>query len=887
MRNTLFLLLMLISALANGQTTITGNVQDVRGAFIANASVLVKDENNHIRHYGFTNKEGGFSIAVESTGTFVVEVKKIGFIRHSEPLTVTSDEKKYTLDFVLDDVSEEIEEVVIHIDNPIQLRGDTLIFDAKAWATGREQVVEDLLKNIPGVEVLKNGKIKFEGQYIEKVMVGGDDFFNQGYTLLTKNMPNKPLDKVEILRNYSNNKLLKGIEDSKKVAINLTIDEEYKEIWFGDLEFGYDLDSKKKYDVVGNLMNFSDLYKNFLNVGSNNVGINRVGSLRDMFFNNYEIESIGRGKSLYPLVGSEGERVPQLKDHRTRINDAQNISLSSIIPVSEKFKVNLSGFLGADKSYAFKDYHSVTDVGSTYFENNEYKHFNRFIRSGYINALVTYNVSDTQMIQASSIYTFGRENFTNNLNFNGVSTLENLETQNSFTDNKITITKKWKNNSVVLLKTRFFSNDLPQKYHIDDYLMGDLFGLDVQSVQSTVKNGKTYFGTEADFRFKQKSNNKIDFQLGYEYEQQHLQSNFVLFHQENEFYPEEYQSKGAFGLHDFYTKGGYLLDFKEIKLRTSAEVHQMLNRFSNTRGDKNQNFFFVNPSLNFTWDIKPSHTLSASYSLRFSNSTNFVEINDTYLFISSRNFRKGLGSFRLTDHQMASLGYDIRHYLNRYLISFGLNYSTQHKVLSSRSTLEQNSSLSENILINGGEIYGILIKTNYYWKKFKSNFKLEINKNISVSYNEINNSGLRKNIFQSNRYNFEWSTRLKIPVNFHIGTEWQLTSVESPTSLYRYTNKFSFLDVFLTTNSKWSGKMIVEHYHFGNLDKSQRNHIFMDVEATYKIQNDKYEFSLRANNLFNKQEFSTFSISDTGYSRTSYRLMPRYVLLGFKTRFHL
>src|SRR5690606_4913379 len=95
--------------------------------------------------------------------------------------------------------------------------------------------------------------------------------------ILTKNMPNKPLDKVEVLRKYSNNKMLKGIEDSDKVALNLTIDEAYQNLWFGDIFASYGLASANRYDVSGNLMNFSKKYKNFLTTGLNNLGINRVG----------------------------------------------------------------------------------------------------------------------------------------------------------------------------------------------------------------------------------------------------------------------------------------------------------------------------------------------------------------------------------------------------------------------------------------------------------------------------------------------------------------------------------------------------------------------------------------------------------------------------------
>src|SRR5690606_1138082 len=232
---------------------------------------------------------------------------KMGFVKQQQPLNITNDKKEYTFTFILEESNEILEDLVIEIDNPIKLRGDTLIYDAKAFSTGREVVVEDLLKNIPGITVEKDGKIKFEDTEIEKVMVEGDDFFNRGYSILTKNMPNKPLDKVQVLRNYSNNKLLKGVEESNRVALNLTIDDEYKDkimrsivdlnsialimtirykyqdLWLGDIAAGYGLVSDNRYEVSGNLMNFSKKYKNFLSYGLNNVGDDNVYSLDGMF----------------------------------------------------------------------------------------------------------------------------------------------------------------------------------------------------------------------------------------------------------------------------------------------------------------------------------------------------------------------------------------------------------------------------------------------------------------------------------------------------------------------------------------------------------------------------------------------------------------------------
>ncbi len=82
-------------------------------------------------------------------------------------------------------------------------------------------------------------------------------------------------------------------------------------------------------------------------------------------------------------------------------------------------------------------------------------------------------------------------------------------------------------------------------------------------------------------------------------------------------------------------------------------------------------------------------------------------------------------------------------------------------------------------------------------------------------------------------------------------------------------------------------KGVTEYYYFGNLAEKQRNHIFLDLEATYKFSGDKWTLGLRGNNLFNKQNFTTYNVSDIGYSTNSYRLIPRYILLSAKYRFSL
>ncbi|RRJ90342.1 hypothetical protein EG240_08810 [Paenimyroides tangerinum] len=886
MGRIIFIILTLLTTVPLlAQTEFKGTVSSMENEVLPNVSVIVKNTEDKILHFGFTKPNGEFSIAVNDLGTFVVEVNSLGYVKQIAQITIKAEDKKFTKNFVLEQSTEILEDMVIEIDNPIKLRGDTLVYDAKAFSTGREVVVEDLLKNIPGITVEKDGKIKFEDREIEKVMVDGDDFFNRGYSILTKNMPSKPLDKVEVLRHYSNNKLLKGVENSDAVALNLTIQDEYKSIWFGDLSLGYGIVTENRYQISGNLMNFGKKYKTFFTFGLNNIGYDNVGNIDDMFYNSSDMMSIGYGQqNRQQMYLSGGGTV--LKDHRTRFNNAEMLSLNTIFPINPKMKLKLGGFLGYDELDAFRNSASFTQVGETSFENIEAEKFKSKLQKGYLNAFLTYDISKTKMLQIGSLFSFGNANNKNDLTFNGVSTLERLETKNMFFDAKATFTTKWKDKNAALVKARFFTNKIPQFYNINDYLMGDLFPYDVQSVRNDIQNNKTYGGIETDLKFKQKKDDLIEVKVGYEFSNQDLNTQFKLFTSDTQFIePTDFQANINFQMHDFYAKSGYTWKWKKAQITANADVHQLFNTFSNSLHEQTtKGVFFVNPNVNAKWDINATNMLSGYYSYNFSN-LDIQQVNDTYLLQSSRSFSKGVGEFNQLENSNASLNYSIRHYLNRFRFSFGITYSKQNDALAYRTSLEQNSSLSESFFIKGGDNYGLNTEANFYLRKLKSNLNLKFNASKGFSFNAINGSDLRKNVYESLRYNLAWRTNFKTAFNFHLGTEWTESKVQSPGFENTNLNGFSFLDLFYKLNDRLDVKAVTEHYYFGNLEKNQRDYFFLDIEATYKLKGDKYTIGLKANNVFNTEKFTTFNASDVGYSTTSYRLLPRYVLGSFKFRF--
>src|SRR5690554_7555106 len=82
-----FLIALLTTVSLQAQTVCKGKVVSEANEPIPNASVLIKNSEDHILQFGFTNAQGVFNIQIENEGSFVVEVNKMGFVKQQQPLT--------------------------------------------------------------------------------------------------------------------------------------------------------------------------------------------------------------------------------------------------------------------------------------------------------------------------------------------------------------------------------------------------------------------------------------------------------------------------------------------------------------------------------------------------------------------------------------------------------------------------------------------------------------------------------------------------------------------------------------------------------------------------------------------------------------------------------
>jgi hypothetical protein len=136
-------------------------------------------------------------------------------------------------------IDDALDAVELTYEMPVQIKGDTLIYNADSFKNGTERKLEDVLEKLPGVEVMEDGGIEVEGQRVQKVMVDGKDFFDGDTRIATKNIPSNVVDKIQVLKNYSEQRQLSGVRNNQdNVAINIKLKEGKTNFWFGEVKVG-------------------------------------------------------------------------------------------------------------------------------------------------------------------------------------------------------------------------------------------------------------------------------------------------------------------------------------------------------------------------------------------------------------------------------------------------------------------------------------------------------------------------------------------------------------------------------------------------------------------------------------------------------------------------
>ncbi|QHI36460.1 hypothetical protein IMCC3317_18230 [Kordia antarctica] len=237
MKKILCIFLFLAANCTFAQIKLEGVVKDSLNKPLELANVIaINKETGTLESYSITDALGKYKLALSKNSTYKMQVSYIG-LKNLEQ-TLSTKEVDIAKDFVMKE-GNTLDAVKLTYEMPVTVRGDTLIYNADSFKNGTERKLEDVLEKLPGVEINEDGQIEVEGKVVTKLMVNGKDFFDGDTKLATKNIPSKAVDKIEVLRNYSEVSQLRSVSNNQdNVAINIKLKEGKENFWFGNITAG-------------------------------------------------------------------------------------------------------------------------------------------------------------------------------------------------------------------------------------------------------------------------------------------------------------------------------------------------------------------------------------------------------------------------------------------------------------------------------------------------------------------------------------------------------------------------------------------------------------------------------------------------------------------------
>ena len=272
MKRLLFFAFLFATCFSFAQVRLEGVVRDSLNQPLESANVIaINQETSGLEAFGVTSLEGRYRLDLGKNGTYKIQISYVGMKTFTEILTTKEEDitKDYTLE--ADNVLEGVELVY---EMPVQVKGDTVVYNADSFQNGTERNLEDVLEKLPGVEINEEGQIEVEGKVVNKLMVNGKDFFDGDTKLASKNIPSKAVDKIQVLRNYSEVGQLRSVTNNQdNVALNIKLKEGKENFWFGNVTAGAGSSPEKAlYLVQPKLFYYSPKYTlNFIG-DINNTG---------------------------------------------------------------------------------------------------------------------------------------------------------------------------------------------------------------------------------------------------------------------------------------------------------------------------------------------------------------------------------------------------------------------------------------------------------------------------------------------------------------------------------------------------------------------------------------------------------------------------------------
>ena len=212
---------------------------------------------------------GCFSLHASGRGT--IEASMLGYYAKTKPVLAFSDSSKDTLD--IGDIELKMSPQMLKMvevtgrARRFTVKGDTIVFHPEAFHLQEGARLDELIQQLPGVQVNDDGTLSWNGKPIRITMdgeslMGGDD--------LVKQLPAEAVENIKAYNKASEFSERTGKDDgTQDMVLDLTIKPGFLDRWYGDVKAGYQSPEYYEGELSMNRLSKTDPVMVFAN--ANNV----------------------------------------------------------------------------------------------------------------------------------------------------------------------------------------------------------------------------------------------------------------------------------------------------------------------------------------------------------------------------------------------------------------------------------------------------------------------------------------------------------------------------------------------------------------------------------------------------------------------------------------
>lgn len=261
------------------QTKISGTVADALNNKVSNVSISYRGiHESVILGYTISNEDGTFSLNIKPTEKDSLELIFSHLAYQKKTMRVSNASAHYTVSLILQTML--LKEVKVG-QVPVFKHKDTINFNVEAFTSKQDQVIGDLIKKLPGIE-MDGDKIRYQGKPIQKYMVNNLDLMEGRYGLINNNLPVDAVKNIQVVEHDQPIRILDSLVFSDQASLNIQL-KKFSTTGVGKAGIGY-----RPFLREVNLtpMTFDKTFQTVNSFQTNNIGDDVSAQLQNYSLNN-------------------------------------------------------------------------------------------------------------------------------------------------------------------------------------------------------------------------------------------------------------------------------------------------------------------------------------------------------------------------------------------------------------------------------------------------------------------------------------------------------------------------------------------------------------------------------------------------------------------------